>query len=74
MKIYRGEKGRDIYTYDPVTNTVTDKVGNCINMIEPLKETDDEEAVSNMLDLMFKELYKRQNDIALTVKFLREVL
>lgn len=74
MKIYKGAKGRDIYTYDPVTNTVTDKVGNRINMIEPLKETDDEEAVSNMLDLMFKELYKRQNDIALTVKFLREVL
>lgn len=74
MKIYKGAKGRDIYTYDSDTNTVTDKVGNRINMIEPLKETDDEEAVSNMLDLMFKELYKRQNDIALTVKFLREVL
>ena len=74
MKIYKGAKGRDIYTYDPVTNTVTNKVGNRINMIEPLKEADDEEAVSNMLDLMFKELYKRQNDIALTVKFLREVL
>ena len=43
-------------------------------MIEPLKETDDEEAVSNMLDLMFKELYKRQNEMALTVRYLREVL
>lgn len=73
MKIYKGAKGRDIYTYDSDTNTVTDKVGNRINMIEPL-EGCDEEAVSNMLDLMFKELYKRQNDIALTVKFLCEVL
>lgn len=74
MKVYRGAKGRDIYTYDETTNTVTDKVGNRINMIEPLKDTDDEEAVSNMLDDLFKTLYKKQNELADTVKFLRGVL
>lgn len=63
MKIYRGEKGRDIYTYDPVTNTVTDKVGNRINMIEPLDDINDA-IVAEFLDLMFKQLYKNQNDLA----------
>lgn len=63
MKIYRGEKGRDIYTYDPVTNTVTDKVGNRINMIEPLDDVNDA-IVAEFLDLMFKQLYKNQNDLA----------
>lgn len=63
MKIYRGEKGRDIYTYDSDTNTVTDKVGNRINMIEPLDDVNDA-IVAEFLDLMFKQLYKNQNDLA----------
>lgn len=63
MKIYKGAKGRDIYTYDSDTNTVTDKVGNRINMIEPLDDVNDA-IVAEFLDLMFKQLYKNQNDLA----------
>lgn len=63
MKIYKGAKGRDIYTYDSDTNTVTDKVGNRINMIEPLDGVNDA-IVAEFLDLMFKQLYKNQNDLA----------
>ena len=63
MKVYKGAKGRDIYTYDKTTNTVTDKVGNRINMIEPLDGVNDV-IVAEFLDIMFKQLYKNQNDLA----------
>lgn len=63
MKVYRGAKGRDIYTYDETTNTVTDKVGNRINMIEPLDGANDI-IVAEFIVLMFKQLYKNQNDLA----------
>lgn len=61
MKIIQGRKNRNKYYYDEENMTVSDKVGNCIKLFEPL-EGISENNLRIYLDDLFEEFYKLTND------------
>lgn len=67
MKIIQGRKNRNKYYYDEENMTVSDKVGNCIKLFEPL-EGISENNLRIYLDDLFSHFYEISNDFKILCK------
>ena len=70
MIAIQGKKKRDIYYYDDINMTITDKEGNCIKLYESI-DFENINLILPFIENLFSKLYIEQNELKKLLKDLK---